>query len=363
MSSVIDPLYSPYNSDESALFNKKQSFMYAVFVKTILTDNGKKYVRDYENDYDAQSMYEKLLNHAKSSTFTSIESSNILSYITSAKLGKGKWCGTSESFILNWQEQVRLYESMVEGDDCFSNGQKRSMLQNSGHSLKLLRAVKDMADQFKVRTGTHLSYEEYSNLLIPAAFNHNATFESKYQPKNHSNRNVYEYVTDTNPPDYSSEDIQDELSFNIDSSVADIQAYSTRQQNPSRHNHPSGSRMPRNSWDQLSNDAKVQWDRLTDKDKKIILTSFNPADSTKRTSRNVYLHDLSAYDFIRANLYELRLGSDGDVNLPTVSLPPPADDTTPVSNNPEHNNDDRTLLTYETKHNNVSPGDICKVLS
>ena len=128
LSEVLDPTFSPRTSDDTELFDKKQSFMFAVFFKTLQTDNGKKFVREHEHYYDAQAVYIKFLNHAKSSTQAAIESSNTLSYITSARIGDGKWRGSIESYILHWQEQVRLYKSMADQSDHFSDGQKRTML-------------------------------------------------------------------------------------------------------------------------------------------------------------------------------------------------------------------------------------------
>jgi hypothetical protein len=52
-----------------------------------------------------------------------IESSSILAYNTSAKLGDGSWIGSNESFITNWQNQVHLYEKHVPTTDHFSDGQ------------------------------------------------------------------------------------------------------------------------------------------------------------------------------------------------------------------------------------------------
>jgi hypothetical protein len=72
-------------------------------------------------------------------TKASLSSTNILEYITSAKIGDGSWNGTAENFILNWKEQVRLYEQLVPTTDNFSDGQKRTMLQTSVHPLQELR--------------------------------------------------------------------------------------------------------------------------------------------------------------------------------------------------------------------------------
>jgi len=50
---VLDKEYEPKYEDELALFSQKQSFMYSVFNRVILTDVGKTIVRQYEKTFDA----------------------------------------------------------------------------------------------------------------------------------------------------------------------------------------------------------------------------------------------------------------------------------------------------------------------
>ena len=97
----------------------------------VLTDRGKAFVCEHENDFDAQAVYKKLVDHHLCSTKAMIDSSTILSYVTSAQLGNGEWHGSTEGFILHWENQVRLYERQVQLYDHFSDGQKRTMLENA----------------------------------------------------------------------------------------------------------------------------------------------------------------------------------------------------------------------------------------
>jgi hypothetical protein len=81
-----------------------------------------------------QKVHKKLKNYHLKSTNAKIESSGvILSYITSAKLVDGSWNGTTEAFIIHWQNQARLYEKHgpPTPTDHFSDGQKRIVLQNA----------------------------------------------------------------------------------------------------------------------------------------------------------------------------------------------------------------------------------------
>ena len=118
---------------EKDLFEAKQRYMYAVFKRVLQTDKGKALVRSNEATSDARLIFAELCHDALCSTRASIDSSRLLSYITSVRIGDDMWNGTSHSFILHWQEQVRLYESLVDAASHFSSEQKMHMLQNAVH--------------------------------------------------------------------------------------------------------------------------------------------------------------------------------------------------------------------------------------
>ena len=61
-------------------------------------------VRSSESAANAQKIYYELCEDALRSTHSSIDSSRLLSYITSVRIGDGLWNGTSRSFVLHWQE-------------------------------------------------------------------------------------------------------------------------------------------------------------------------------------------------------------------------------------------------------------------
>jgi hypothetical protein len=95
-----------------------------------------------------------------------LSSVKILGYITSAKIGYGSWHGTAEIFILNWQEQIRLYERLTPTSGHFSDEQKLTMLQTAVHPLQELCQVKATATLLKVHTKQDLEYEAYTSLLL-----------------------------------------------------------------------------------------------------------------------------------------------------------------------------------------------------
>ena len=102
---MLDPAFKPLPTEKD-LFKAKQRYMYAVFERVLQMDKGKALVRSNETTSNAQKIFTELCQDALRSTHASIDSSRILSYITSMRIGDGLWNGTSHSFVLHWQEQV-----------------------------------------------------------------------------------------------------------------------------------------------------------------------------------------------------------------------------------------------------------------
>jgi hypothetical protein len=293
---ILDSSYVPTTTEDKALFEVKQMYMFAVFEKTLLTDQGKAYVREFEKESDAQSIYRRISEHAIKSTKASLEASTILSYITSCKLGEGSaWRGPTASFVLHWQNQVRLYEAQVEKEEYFSNGQKRHMLQNAVHPVQELRAVKTQADQHKTQTEKELTYDQYVTLLLSAA----SAYDAQFAPKSHfaaraPRRAVYSH-------DFTASNEDNDPGYNIDSALGIVQPKSTHfAARTPRHvvyshditesnddndpaydidcaldiiqanGRPPGTSMALSQWKQLSQDAKDIWDKLPDETKDIL---------------------------------------------------------------------------------------------
>ena len=63
--------------------------MYSVFVKIILTDQGKKIVREHQGDTDAHKVYAKFSARVLKSTKDLLNSSDSLAYIISDRVGDG----------------------------------------------------------------------------------------------------------------------------------------------------------------------------------------------------------------------------------------------------------------------------------
>jgi hypothetical protein len=52
-----------------------------------------------------------------------------MEYLTTSKIIDGMWHGTMEHYIINWQNQFRLYKHLVFTASHYRNEQKLAMLQ------------------------------------------------------------------------------------------------------------------------------------------------------------------------------------------------------------------------------------------
>jgi hypothetical protein len=356
---VLDPGYLPTTSAEYDLFQEKLKYVYAILESKVETAKGKAIIRKHEVKFDAQKAYHELHEYHLKSTKASLNSVKILGYITSAKIGDGAWHGTAENFILNWQEQIRLYERLTPTTGHFSDEQKLTMLQTAVHPLQELRQVKATAALLKVHTQKDLTYDAYTTLLLSTA----SDYDSKHVASK-GKRHVYAHeLTHEEDDTY---DVSYEMDpFDIDTPVDTIQAFASNF--TPRPGMSERVRMPKEKWFGIDQKTKDLWDKIDDKYKSVILgytktstsSSFSSRPPSKppflpKQRRNVNLHEMSAYDFLQAHSHELDPEPIPDESV----LEEPPDDTEQESSD--------TLLINAAKGSRPSPlppGDIRRVLS
>ena len=76
---VLSPDCHATTTDGIAIFKENQKLMRGVFSEVLQTNRGKKYARDHEGDYNAQSVHEKLITFCTKSTKSCANASNALS--------------------------------------------------------------------------------------------------------------------------------------------------------------------------------------------------------------------------------------------------------------------------------------------
>ena len=123
--------------------------MYAVFERTMLTDTGKTFVRKFESTANAQAIYKAMMEYSQESAQANIDSSTILQYVASTRIGDGSWHGTSRAFVLNWMDQIRLYEKLIDPGNTSRMVSNWSCFKNAVHDSKPLRDVNDTAIQLE----------------------------------------------------------------------------------------------------------------------------------------------------------------------------------------------------------------------
>ena len=62
LAKVLYSNYTPLTQDKMSLFNEKQKCMCSVSYNTLQPGRYKKFVRDHEDDFDAQMVYKKIVD-------------------------------------------------------------------------------------------------------------------------------------------------------------------------------------------------------------------------------------------------------------------------------------------------------------
>ena len=359
---VLDSNYSPSSVEETALFDEKQKYMYAVFEKTLLTDKGKALVRAHQRKYDAQKIYQELSEYALKSTKATIDASSILTYITTAQLGTGNWKGTTHAFILHWQDQVRKYQTLAPKSK-LPDELLRTMLENAVHPIDSLRIVKTQADQHKAHSGTDLTYSQYTSLLLSAAQQHDKQLMEPSKPR-FPRRKVYSHEIEYGEPFEMSDPYSfEETEYDIDSSIGSLSVNQTFTK-PSKY----FPRLTREQWMRLTDEAKKTWDQLPNEMKAIILEPPNrkPNYRTAPPPRKVNAHEV-------AHLMECLHGNDIDIepapdpHLLSALLHEQSEGSMaskPVTSIPEEDTDsNKQVSAHAASQKPLPPGNIKRLLS
>ena len=359
---VLNHKYTPTTAEETALFDEKQKYMYAVFERTLLTDKGKALVCAHQRKYDAQKIYQELCDYALKSTKATMDASSILTYITTAQLGTGTWKGTTHAFILHWQDQVRKYQALAPKSS-LPQELLCTMLENAVHPIDSLRMVKTQADQHKAHTGNDLTYSQYTSLLLSAAQQHDKQLMEPSKPrfphcKVYSHEMEYGESYDMSDP-YPSEEDQ----YDIDSSIGFLninQAYSK----PSK----PFPRLTREQWMRLTDDAKRTWDQLSNEMKAIILEQQHkkPYNRNAPPPRQINAHEV-------AHLVECLHGNDIPYSSPfplTALLHEQSEGSMapmPVTSVPDEADKDadnqKQVSAHAASQKSLPPGNIKRLLS
>ena len=178
---VLDPNYTPVREPEKQeLFEAKQTFMFSVFNANLQTDMGKTIVRRDLANTDAQTVWKELSECMRTSSKGASEKRRLTQYVTNTVLD-GNFKGTTEQFVLHFNEQFRQLEEISEDSEKLPSTVK----------LTHLRIVETLDEVQSTTYGhgssTSLSYDTYYDLLIIACVRYDKTKKANIGKR----RNVY----------------------------------------------------------------------------------------------------------------------------------------------------------------------------
>ena len=187
---VLEPTYTPGSEPEEQELFEEQTFMFSVFNANLQTDMGKTIVRRHLANTDAQSVWKQLSEHMRTSSQGASEKRRLTQYVTSTVLDDN-FKGTTEQFVLHFNEQFRQLEEISEDSEKIPPTVKLTLLQTAVRSINDLRIVETL-DEFQETTYGHgsftsLSYETYYDLLINACVRYDKTRRANIGKR----RNVY----------------------------------------------------------------------------------------------------------------------------------------------------------------------------
>ena len=151
---------------------------------------GKTIVRRHLASTDAQAVWKELSEHMRTSSKGASEKRRLTQYVTNTVLDDN-FKGTTEQFVLHFNEQFRQLEEISEDDERLPPTVKLTLVQTAVRSINDLRIVETL-DEFQSTTHGHgsstsLSYDTYYDLLINACVRYDKTKKANIGKR----RNVY----------------------------------------------------------------------------------------------------------------------------------------------------------------------------
>ena len=144
---VLDPNYTPGSEpEEQELFAAKQTFMFSVFNANLQTDMGKTIVRRHLTNPDAQSVWKELSERMRTSSKGASEKRRLTQKVTNT-VRDDTFKGTTEQFVLHFNEQFRQIDEISEDSEKLPSTVKLTLLQTAVRSIHDLRIVETL-DEF-----------------------------------------------------------------------------------------------------------------------------------------------------------------------------------------------------------------------
>ena len=152
--------------------------MFSVFSANLQTDMGKTIVRTHLANTDSQSVWKELSEHMRTYSKGDSEKRRLTQYVNNTVLDDN-FKGTTEQFVLHFNEQFRQLDEISEDIEKLPPTVKLTLLQTAVRSINDLRIVETL-DKFQSTTyghgsSTSLSCDTYYDLLINACVRYDKT--------------------------------------------------------------------------------------------------------------------------------------------------------------------------------------------
>ena len=376
---VLDPDYTPSNAEKD-LFEAKQIFMFSVFDKHLLTDMGKTIVRKYVHTTDAKSVWKDFQDHMKSSSKGASEKRRLTQYVTNTTLDDN-YKGTTEQFVLHFNEQFRQLEEISDPSEHFPRQIKLQLLQNAVRPIDDLRIVETLDEFQSITTGygrsSSLKYQTYYDLPINACVRYDRTKKANIAKRGHiyqtfstpDNDGINDEIPYENPgrDPYMGIDTPSDEFYNI---------HTTQYVPPMSARHKLQPRLPKPNQSPESfpkKQTKQRWTgpiylpahiyKLLSQEVKDALQKYN-AEAIQKFKSTRKLHEINFLHDLHENTQDNSTTSNQDDQSPDYQeshpdqdLEPPMDDLLDFINSQNHSDDqlDQVLQTYQTYTESQSP--------
>ena len=132
---------------------------------------GKTIVRKHLDNMNAQRVWEEFATHMTTSSKCKAEKRRLHTYVTTTVLDKS-WKGTTEQFILHFNEQFRQLDEVSPPEESLPYTTRLTLLQTAVHNIPELRMVETMEEIISLSSSSHvptMGYDNYLTLLQMSA--------------------------------------------------------------------------------------------------------------------------------------------------------------------------------------------------
>ena len=284
------------------VFELKQKWLYAVLFDKVQTTRGKAIVRKHRRNADAQAAYAELVSHHTQSVGADISASAIENYITTTKLGDGKFRGNSSAFITHFVNQMELHDTLT--GSTYTDEQRLRFLSTAVKHVPTLHSVYTNASLLarhigsSGRTSHAVSWSLYLGLLQDTAEKYDRELQSKPKRVVYSHEFGIQCIDEDQAPapTYQAHvhDWHDSTHDDIDTPVTVLEANMTQSHQPRRPPMRRNVTMPKERWTSLDPQSRKIWDQLSDSAKSAILGYHTDHRSPSGgNTRQVHWHDHS----------------------------------------------------------------------